>query len=111
MLLTNPLERPPIYIVEQQLAGALLVVARAGRHRARATPSAGVRLIALAEHFRFVRGFRPTLTVADVRAAVENADGPAYADAVSEYAGLDRTELRVAALAALRARATAAGPG
>jgi predicted ATPase/DNA-binding SARP family transcriptional activator len=109
-LLTNPLERPPIYFVERQLAGALLVSIGLADITTGDVGS-GVRLIALAEHLGFVRGFRPSLTGADVRAAVENADGPAYSDALSEYAGLSRAELRVAALAALKARATAAGPG
>jgi predicted ATPase/DNA-binding SARP family transcriptional activator len=110
MLLTNPLERPPIYVIEQQLAGALLVSIGLADITMDNVGS-GVRLIALADHFKFLRGFRPTLTVADVRAAVENADGPAYTDALSEYTGLSRADLRVAALAALRARASAAGPG
>jgi hypothetical protein len=110
VLLANPREWSPVYIVEQQLAGALLVSVgmadiAAGHGRS------GVRLVALAEHFKFLPGFRPTLALADVREAAENADGPAYADAMSEYAGLSRTELWAAALAALRARPTAAGPG
>lgn len=108
LMLTNPLEKPPVYIVEQQLAGALLVALGLADITAGDAKS-GVRLVALAEQFKFLRGFRPTMTVADVRAAVENADGPAYADAVSEYAGLDRAGLRVAAVAALRARRLSAG--
>lgn len=110
LMLTNPLEKPPVYVAEQQLAGALLIALGLADIIAGDARS-GVRLVALAEQFKFLRGFRPTLTVADVRAAVENADGPAYADAVSEYAGLDRAGLRVAAIAALRARLSAGGPG
>lgn len=102
-MLANPLERPPVYVVERQLAGEMLVALGMADIAAGDTRS-GARLVALAEQFKVLRGFRPTLTVADVRAAVENADGPAYADAVSEYAGLDRDGLRAAALAALRAR-------
>jgi len=110
LLLANPLEHPPVYIVEQQLVGAALVAIGMADLALGATRR-GVRLVALAEQFRSGRGFRPTLTVDDVRAAVEDADGPAYADALSEYAGLDRDQLRDAALAALRARAaTSAGP-
>jgi hypothetical protein len=111
MLLTNPLERPPVYVVEQQLVGALLI-GLGMADIAAGDPGSGVRLIALAEQFKFMRGFRPTMSALDVRGAVQNADGPAYADAMSEYAGLDRDELRAAALAALRARRfSSAGPG
>jgi predicted ATPase/DNA-binding SARP family transcriptional activator len=110
IMLTNPQERSPVYVVEQQLAGALLMVLGLADILTGEARS-GVRLIALAERFKFLRGFRPTVSVTDVRNAVENADEPAYADAVSEYAGLSLPELRAAALAALRARVTAAGPG
>jgi hypothetical protein len=65
----------------------------------------GVRLVALAERFRFLRGFQPTMSAARARHAAEQADRSAYADAVSGYADLGRDELRAAALAALRARA------
>lgn len=102
-LLRNPLERPPVYVVEHQLAGALLI-ALGMADIAAGDSRSGVRLIAIAEKFKFLPGFRPTTPTADVRAMVENADGPAYADAMSEYAGLDRNGLRAAALAALLAR-------
>ncbi|UQS26602.1 AfsR/SARP family transcriptional regulator [Amycolatopsis thermalba] len=59
---------------------------------------AGVRMVALAERLGFLRNFQPTMSPAGIRAAAENADGPAYADAVSEYAGLSPDELRLAAL-------------
>jgi predicted ATPase/DNA-binding SARP family transcriptional activator len=108
-LLSAPLEWQPVDLVEPQLAGAVLVALgiadiAAGR------PEIGVRLVALAEQYRFAPGFQPTLKLADVRAMVEKADGPAYADAMSEYTGLDRDQLRAAVLAALRARASAVGP-
>jgi predicted ATPase len=102
-LLENPLVRPPVYVVERQLVGALLIAVGMADIAAGDTRS-GVRLVALAEKFKYLRGFRPATSSDDVRAMVENADGPAYADALSEYAGLDRDELRAAALAALRAR-------
>jgi len=70
--------------------------------------ASGVRLIALGERFRFQRSFQPTMSSAAIRAAAEHADGPAYADAVSAYAGLGRDDLRAAALAALRDRAPGA---
>ncbi|MFB6775895.1 MULTISPECIES: hypothetical protein [unclassified Streptomyces] len=37
--------------------------------------------------------FQPTMSAARARQAAENADGAAYADAVSEYAALKRDEL------------------
>ncbi|WP_351231678.1 hypothetical protein [Streptomyces sp. NPDC002133] len=43
------------------------------------------------------REFRPTMSAAQARQAAENADGAAYADAVSECAALGRDELREAA--------------
>ncbi|MGW3961595.1 ATP-binding protein [Amycolatopsis sp. NPDC005003] len=66
--------------------------------------AAAVRMIALAERFRYVRGFQPTMSSARIRALAEQADEPAYTDAQSEYAGLGREELRATALAALTVR-------
>jgi hypothetical protein len=71
-----------------------------------ASRAAGARLIALGERLQFLRNFQPTMDSATIRRAAQDADGPAYADAVSEYAGLDRTELVAAALAAAGARVT-----
>ncbi|MFF2850134.1 BTAD domain-containing putative transcriptional regulator [Streptomyces sp. NPDC058001] len=59
--------------------------------------SVSVRMIALAERLGVLREFQPTMSAARARQAVENADGAAYADAVSEYAALRRDELRDAA--------------
>jgi hypothetical protein len=64
-----------------------------------------VRMVALAERFRFGRLFQPTMSSQRARQVAEHADGPAYHDAVSSYAGLDRDELRAAALTVLRDRA------
>ncbi|MFI0355436.1 ATP-binding protein [Actinomadura sp. 9N407] len=64
----------------------------------------GARMVALAERFRFSHSMQPTMSAERARRAAEEADGPAYADAVSSYAGLSRRELRDAALEALRAR-------
>ncbi|MFK0282517.1 ATP-binding protein [Streptomyces sp. NPDC090499] len=61
---------------------------------------AAVRLLALAEVLPVMRDL-PTLSSARSRAAAENADGAAYADARSEYAALGRDQLRVAARQAL----------
>jgi hypothetical protein len=68
-------------------------------------------MIALAECFHFVAGFQPTMSADRARDVAENADGPAYADAKSSYAGLGPDALRGAALAALRARNRVSEPG
>ena len=52
---------------------------------------------------RVQREFQPTMSAARARRAAENADGAAYADAVSEYAALGRDELREAARAVVPA--------
>ncbi|MFD8689507.1 ATP-binding protein [Streptomyces sp. NPDC059651] len=58
-----------------------------------------VRMIALAERLRVMRDFQPTMSADRARQAARNADRAAYADAVSEYAALERDELREAARA------------
>ncbi|MEU1493930.1 BTAD domain-containing putative transcriptional regulator [Streptomyces sp. NPDC005776] len=58
---------------------------------------AAVRMLALAERLRAMRDFQPTMSADRARRAAENADRAAYADAVSEYAALERDELREAA--------------
>ncbi|MDG9717354.1 BTAD domain-containing putative transcriptional regulator [Streptomyces sp. DH24] len=65
--------------------------------------TSAVRLLALAERLSPVRQY-PTFSVARCRQAAEDADGAAYADAVSEYAALGRDEL----LEAVRTAVTAA---
>jgi predicted ATPase len=88
------------------LCGALLLaLGMAGLGGPERAIRSGVRLIALAERFRYLRQFHPTMSIARARHAAERADRSAYADAVSLYADLDRDELRTAALVALRERA------
>ncbi len=65
--------------------------------------SSGARMIALAERLGF-SGFGPTMSVARARRVAQDADGPAYADAVSSYAGLGPEALRAGARAAIQAR-------
>ncbi|MGW0829051.1 ATP-binding protein [Streptomyces prunicolor] len=65
--------------------------------------ASAVRLIALAERLRVLRDFQPTMSADRARRAAEDADGAAYADAVSEYAALERDELREAARAVMTA--------
>jgi hypothetical protein len=66
--------------------------------------AAAVRMIALAERLRVLRDYQPTMSADRARKAVAaagNAAGAAYADAVSEYAALERDELREAARAVM----------
>ncbi|MGP4087228.1 ATP-binding protein [Streptomyces sp. KR55] len=63
--------------------------------------AAAVRMIALAERLRVLRDYQPTMSADRARKAAEDADRAAYADAVSEYAALERDELREAARAVM----------
>ncbi|MGW3747375.1 hypothetical protein ACWD62_44600, partial [Streptomyces sp. NPDC005146] len=56
---------------------------------------------ALAERLGVLREFQPTMSAARARRAAGDADGAAYADAVSECAALGRDELREAARAVM----------
>jgi len=90
-------------VVEFPVCGSLLLaLAVADIDGGATTP--GVRMIALAERFGLLREFRPTMSPERIRGIAEQADRPAYDDAVSSYAGLDHAGLRGAALAALRER-------
>ncbi|MFC8127034.1 ATP-binding protein [Streptomyces sp. NPDC057302] len=62
-----------------------------------------VRMVALAERLRVPREFQPTMSAARARRAAEDADRAGYADAVSEYAALERDELWAAARALMSA--------
>jgi predicted ATPase/DNA-binding SARP family transcriptional activator len=108
-LLTSPVAQPP-YLVGFPLCGALLLAlamvdldrgARAGDERATRW---GARTIALAERFRFLRNFQPTMSPVPASRAAEQAARSAYDDAVSSYADLGHEALQAAALAALRTR-------
>ncbi len=91
------------------LALAMTDLDRAQRAEDEGAARSGARMIALAERFGFPYGFRPTMSAARARRAAQDADGQAYADAVSSYAGLDPAGLRAAARAALRERAFLSG--
>jgi predicted ATPase len=56
-----------------------------------------VRMIALAERLQVARDFQPTMSADRARQAAQDADGAAYADAVSAYAALGWDALREAA--------------
>jgi hypothetical protein len=115
-LVADPGSYQPTFLTGMPLCGALLLAlgladldrGRTGDQRA---SRAGARLVALAERFRYPRQFQPTMSVARARRAAERADRPAYADAVSAYAGLGPDELRAAASAALRERVSAPDRG
>jgi predicted ATPase/DNA-binding SARP family transcriptional activator len=109
-MLANPAENPPPYLMELPTCGGLLLAlamvdldrgARTGDERA---TRSGARMVALAERLRFPRNFQPTMSAAHARLAAQQANGPAYDEAVSSYAGLGDEGLRAAALAALRER-------
>ncbi len=86
------------------LALAMTDIDRAQRAGDERAATSGARMIALAERFGFKHGIGPTMSAARARQAAQDADGPAYADAVSAYAGLDPEALRATARAALQAR-------
>jgi predicted ATPase/DNA-binding SARP family transcriptional activator len=109
-MLANPVANPPPYLMELPTCGGLLLAlamvdldrgTRTGDQRA---TRSGARMVALAERFRFLRNFQPTMSAARARHAAERADRPAYDEAVSSYAGLGQEDLRAAALAALHER-------
>ncbi|WP_219416005.1 ATP-binding protein [Pseudonocardia nigra] len=102
-LLADPMVKP-LYLADYfPICGALLL-ALGMAALARGDTRSGVRMVALAERFRYAKGFQPTMSSARARRAAEHADRPAYDDAVSSYAGLGRHELRAAAQAVLGAR-------
>ncbi len=116
-ILTDPIGTPLPSVMVFPVCGALLLALgmvdldrgqRSGDERA---TRSGVRMIALAERFRFPRNFQPTMSAARAREAAEHADRSAYADAVSAYADLGRQGLRAAAQTALAARARRLQPG
>jgi hypothetical protein len=100
--ITSAVAESPSSFTDFPISGALLL-ALGMVELDRGDPCAGARMIALAERFRFVRGFQPTMSAARARQAAERADRSAYADAVSSYAGLAPDAVRAEALAALRA--------
>jgi predicted ATPase/DNA-binding SARP family transcriptional activator len=101
-LMARPPAAPP---TEFPLCGALLL-ALGTADLAKGDPG-GVRLIALAERFRYLRTFQPTMSSDRARRSAEHADRAAYEDAVSTYAALDVAGLRAAALDLVRVRTAA----
>jgi predicted ATPase/DNA-binding SARP family transcriptional activator len=91
------------------LALALTDIDRGRRATDASLVRSGARMIALAGRFGLKNGLQPTMSAVRARQAAQDADGPAYADAVSSYAGLDPEGLRAAARAAVRERARFSG--
>jgi len=91
------------------LALAMTDIDRGQRTGDSRAAKSGARMIALAERFGLRDGLQPTTSAPRARRAAQEADGPAYADAVSSYAGLDLEALRAAARAALRERTSLSG--
>ncbi|GAB2795171.1 hypothetical protein GCM10027073_29180 [Streptomyces chlorus] len=91
----SPMELPVVGTVLHALGMAGLASGDDG--------AGAVRMIALAERLRVLRDFQPTMSVDRARKAAQDADRAAYADAVSEYAALERDELREAARAVVSA--------
>jgi hypothetical protein len=115
-ILTHPVPHPPPYLLEFSVCGALLLALSTmdlttvdPMDPARAATAA--RMTALAERFRYLRAFQPTMASSRARAAALEADRSAYDDAVSSYADLDRPGLRAAALSLVDSWTAAAQAG
>ncbi len=102
-LIDNPHTRPAGFPV---CGAALLALAMADLDRA---PALAARMIALALRLRYLRGFQPIMSVEAAEKAARDADGPAYDDAVSSYAGLDNAGQRTEILALLAQHALLSG--
>ena len=91
------------------LALAMTDIDRGQREADASLARSGARMIALAERFGLKNGLQPAMSAARARRAAQDADGPAYADAMSSCAGLDPEALRAAARAALGERTPLSG--
>lgn len=110
--LASPLVSSPMSRLELPACGALLLaLATVDLAAVEESTDGGTgvrrsaaRLIALAERFRLLRNFQPTMSPARARRTAERADATEYARAAAEYAALPHEDLRAAALDALRQR-------
>ncbi|MFE3114839.1 ATP-binding protein [Streptomyces niveus] len=110
--LASPLVSSPMSRLELPACGALLLALATvdlaaleeGTEDGPGVRRAAARLIALAERFRLLRNFQPTMSPARARRTAERADATEYARAAAEYAALPHEDLRAAALDALRQR-------
>ncbi|MEV5965405.1 BTAD domain-containing putative transcriptional regulator [Kribbella sp. NPDC051952] len=88
-------------VVEFPVCGSLLLALAVAR------AEVDVRMIALAQRFGLLCGFYPTMSPVRVAEIAVKTDEPAYAEAMSSYAGLGPEELRAAALEAVRSAGVA----
>jgi predicted ATPase/DNA-binding SARP family transcriptional activator len=108
--ITRAANESPSSLVDLSTCGALLLALAVvdidrGRHTGdEQAMTSGARMIALAESFNFPQQFQPTMSAARATHTAEQADRPAYVDAGSSYAALDRNALRAAASTVLRER-------
>lgn len=108
--LASPLVSSPMSRLELPACGALLLalatvdLAADEGEAGTALRRSAARLIALAERFRLLRNFQPTMSPARARRTAERADATEYARAAAEYAALPYEDLRAAALEALGQR-------
>ncbi|MEU8118167.1 BTAD domain-containing putative transcriptional regulator [Spirillospora sp. NPDC049024] len=95
-----PFPMPAFYMDLPVCGGLLLALAMVDLARpdaAQTVRTRAARAIALAQRLHHIRSFQSTMSTAAISRAALDADGPAYHDAVSEYAGLGRAELLAAA--------------
>ncbi|RJQ68887.1 AfsR/SARP family transcriptional regulator [Pseudonocardiaceae bacterium YIM PH 21723] len=91
MLSRKPYVSPAVHyypIVGELVLAQALVCLRRGDTRL------GARMVALAEQLHYPRYMQPTMSSARVRSIADDADGPEYRAAMSEYSGRSRAELR-----------------
>ncbi|SCF65424.1 hypothetical protein GA0115259_100741 [Streptomyces sp. MnatMP-M17] len=100
-LLSDPVGSPSELPLFGTMLHALGMAELASGDAGAGAGAGAVRMIALAERLGVMREFQPTMSEARARQAAEEADGAAYSDAVSEYAALERDELREAARAVM----------
>ncbi|MBB5889246.1 hypothetical protein BJ998_000442 [Kutzneria kofuensis] len=92
MLVTPPM-MSQLSIGGYPVPGALLLAVAATD--AERTPARAARLVAIAEKWRYTKTF---VDIDQIRRLAMDADRAAYEQAVADYAGLDRVELRRIAL-------------
>jgi predicted ATPase/DNA-binding SARP family transcriptional activator len=102
-MLDTPVDRPPGYFVVYPLWGAFLLAQAMVELATGGCAAAAARMIALARRLHFSQ-MCPTMSAETAAELARGADGPAYDEAVSSYAGLDPAGLRRAAQELLRYR-------
>ncbi|MBC8092470.1 MAG: AfsR/SARP family transcriptional regulator, partial [Pseudonocardia sp.] len=104
-MLDTPVDRPPTYFVVYPLWGAFLLAQAMIDVSGRTVDGrVSARMIALALRLHFAQQFPSTMSGDRARETARHADGPAYDEAVSSYAGLDPEAQRRAAQELLHQR-------